>query len=238
MSSTAPVPTGTHAHASAPNQRQTLDRVRIGTYPNVVFLYPSVLVALVAAIGLSADAGSERGWTLAFLVALGVNLIVLSFDFPRTTSLTILFLIIAAILGAILINQRVEFLPAVADQFRDLTPRANATFYWLYFLFLTVILVIVFLNHRFFDYWIVESNEILHHHGVMGDLERLPSPGIRMQKEIHDIFEFMLLGSGRLIITPQTGGQPIVLDAVPRINRIEQQLNEVLGVTEVEINRG
>jgi hypothetical protein len=236
MSSTVPAPPGPMPEPTA--RRRSVDRVKIATYPNIVFLYPSIVVALLAAIFLTADVGSERVWTLAFLIALGVNLIVLAFDFPRTTSLTILFLVIAAVLGAILLNQRVELFPRLADWLRDLQPRANDSFFWLYAIFGILILLIVFINHRYFDFYVIESNEILHHHGLLGDMDRIPSPGVRLQKEILDIFEFMLLRSGRLIITPQSGGLPIVLDAVPRINTIERQLNEILGVTEVEINRG
>lgn len=218
--------------------RRSVDRVRVTSLPNIVFLYPTMLVSLLAAIGLSSGAGGERSWTIAFLAVLGLNLCVLAFDFPRITSLTILFLVAAVAFGAILLNQRVEFLPGLAGQMRHLDPRANAQLYWLIFGFLAVIIAVVLIDHHLIDYWEVRSNEILRHHGVLGDMDRLPAPGVRLQKEIKDIFEFILLGSGRLIITPQGGGNPIVLDNVPRVNRVEKQLKEVLGVTEVEVNFG
>ena len=53
-----------------------------------------------------------------------------------------------------------------------------------------------------FDYWEVLHNELLHHHGPFGDLERFPAPQLKLDKEIPDIFEYLVLRSGRLIFYP------------------------------------
>jgi hypothetical protein len=143
---------------------------------------------------------------------------------------------VAVVLGAILLNQRYEVFPLLERRVSQLTPEANAEFYWVIAAVLTTILVLVAIIHTWFDYWEVLSNELIHHHGILGSLERWPAPGIRFDKEIVDVFEFMLLGSGRLVITPAGEGRPIVLDDVPRINRVEESMKEVLGVTEVEIH--
>ena len=100
-----------------------------------------------------------------------------------------------------------------------------------------VVLGAVVLVHRYIDYWELLSNELIHHHGMLGNLERFPAPGIKLEKEINDVFEFMLLRSGRLVLTVPYENRAIVLDNVPHINRVERFIKEVLGVTEVEVNQ-
>jgi hypothetical protein len=162
-------------------------------------------------------------------------LVVISFDFPRTTSLTLFFLVVALVLGAVLINQQQEFFPWLEQHSSQLSPAANADFYAVIAIVLFAIFVLVAIIHLWFDYWEVLSNELIHHHGILGSLERLPAPGITLEKEITDVFEFLLFGAGRLVITPATAGRPIVLENVPRIERVERQIKAVLGVTEVEV---
>ena len=187
------------------------------------------------------DLAEPRRWLdlgMLFLLVLGMNVVIIAFEFPRTTSLTMLFLAVAAVLGAILLNQRFVIFPFLERQTRQLDPAANAQFYWLTAIGLTVILFTVWFVHRWVDYWEVLSNELIHHHGVLGNIERLPAPGIKLEKEITDVFEFLCLGAGRLVITVPNEGRAIVLENVPRINRVEHDIKEVLGVTEVEINQG
>jgi hypothetical protein len=215
-----------------------LERVIVRSYPKVVFLYPTMLAALIAGIVSWQSWGATSGWGDAFLIVLGANLIVLGFDFPRTTSLTLLFLVVAVILGAVVLNQHYGVFPWLEHHTRRLSPTANDQFYWIIAAVLAAIFAVVWIIHRWFDYWEVLSNELIHHHGVLGGIERLPAPGITLDKEITDVFEFFLLGSGRLIIIPAGQGRPIVLENVSRINRAERNIKVVLGVTDVEIKSG
>jgi hypothetical protein len=86
-----------------------------------------------------------------------------------------------------------------------------------------------------FDYWEVRPNELLHHHGVLSDLERFAAPNLRIDKEINDVFEYWLMRSGRLILHPSNERRAIVLENVLRINRKEQQITSMLGVLQVEM---
>lgn len=223
------------APSPRPARQRPLERVVIRSLPKVVFLYPTLLVALVAAAGTYLGWGSASLWGNVFLVAFSLNLVLLAFDFPRTTSLTLLFLIVAVVLGAVLLNQHYSVFPWLERHSRRLAPEANDQFYLIIAVVLAVIFVIVAIIHTWFDYWEVLSNELIHHHGILGSLERLPAPGITLDKEIVDVFEFLLLGAGRLVITPAGAGRPIVLDNVPRIDRVEGRIKAVLGVTEVEL---
>ena len=67
--------------------------------------------------------------------------------------------------------------------------------------FVTLMLVfIVIYVTRWLDYWEVMPNEILHHHGPLSDLERYPTMNLKFDKEIPDVLEWLLLGSGRLVL--------------------------------------
>ncbi len=90
-----------------------------------------------------------------------------------------------------------------------------------------MIYIIVAVNVQF-DYWEVRPNELLHHHGVLSDLKRLSAPNLRIDKEINDLFEYLLLRSGRLILHASSEKRAIVLENVFFINKKEQQLTKML----------
>lgn len=223
----------THAHST--------QSVFLVSYPKIVFLWPSFLTALIAGI-YSLFAGGEggpttgdviAGWT--FLVVLSINLVVLSFDFPRATSLILFFVTIAVGLGIALVAIKFpDILPAVGGWIAAIKPAANATFYFLFAGVLGIIFGGVAINARF-DYWEVRPNELLHHHGMLSDLERFSAPQLRIDKEINDIFEFLLLGSGRLILHPSNERRAIVLDNVFFISSKEKAITKMLGALQVQV---
>jgi hypothetical protein len=81
----------------------------------------------------------------------------------------------------------------------------------------------------------VRPNELLHHHGILSDLERFSSPNLRIDKEINDIFEFVLLRSGRLILHPSNERRAIVLDNIFFINSKEEAITKLLGALQVQV---
>ncbi|MGH7199386.1 MAG: hypothetical protein ACREJB_02205, partial [Planctomycetaceae bacterium] len=203
-------------------------------------LYPTFFAALAAGIYTFFTRNSEAGAvehyvTLAFLFIMMTNLVVLSFDFPRTTSLTLFFFMIALGVGLwFLFYTKPDMLPAVGRFFGALTPEANHWFYFLFSAFLGVIYAGVFISVRF-DYWEVRPNELLHHHGLLSNLERFSAPHLRIDKEINDIFEFMLCRAGRLVLHPSNERRAIVLENVPFISHKEQQITRMLGALQVQV---
>ncbi len=215
------------------------------SYPKIVFLWPAYLVSMIAGLYMHFSTGSATlisadgagavtvGWT--FLILLSLNLVVISFDFPRTTSLTLFFLIIALILGsALAIIYFPNLFPSVRNMLSRMQPQANATFYYLFTGVMTIIYIGVFINRKF-DYWEVGPNELLHHHGFLSNLERFSTPQLKIEKEINDIFEYLLLGSGRLILHPSNEKRAIVLDNVPWISRKESRITRLLGALQVQV---
>lgn len=210
------------------------------SYPKIVFLWPSWVVAIVAGLMMhfgniqdGSSTGLILGWT--FLIVLGINLIVLSFDFPRSTSLLLVAVIVALVLGGILLVIKMpDLLPNVRALILKMHPFANSTFYLLFSAVMGLIYITVLVTSRL-DYWEVRPNELLHHHGVLSDLERFSSPNLKIDKEINDVFEFILAGSGRLILHPSNQPRAIVLDNVFFINRKEQAITKLLGALQVQV---
>jgi hypothetical protein len=205
-----------------------VQRVYLVSYPKIVFLYPTFLAAIVAGIYMlvAGDApGVEPGrhrhdtemLSLVFLIVLTLNLVVLSFDFPRATSLTLFFLIAAVVLGAVLLFKfNPQLLPVIGEWFAKLSPWANAQFYLIFAGIATLIYIGVLVSVQF-------------------DLERFSAPNLRFDKEINDIFEYLLLRSGRLILHPSNERRAIVLENVFFISKKEKQLTQMLGALQVQV---
>jgi hypothetical protein len=221
---------------------QAPEKIYLISYPKILFLYPVFVFSLLAAMWMSFSDQPLAPENVAaviistlFLGLLAVNLVILAFDFPRTTSLTLFFFIAALVMGFILlVRLRPEVLPALTAMLRGFHPLANATFYWTITAMLGVIFVAVFIVVRF-DYWEVRPNELLHHHGFLANMERVYAPSLRLDKEIEDVFEYMLLRSGRLILHPSDDRRSIILDNVPFINKKEEAITRMLGALQVEL---
>jgi hypothetical protein len=218
-------------------------RIFLVPYPKIIFLYPSFFAALAAGAVLYFFSQPQVGpsdvvavvCSVVFLGILAINLVVLSFDFPRGTSLTLFFLLAAIALGAtVLFILRPEVLPAISNVLKQVQPVANATFYFVVAGILAALYAVMFVIVRF-DYWEVRPNELLHHHGLLSDLKRYAAPNLRIDKEINDVFEYMLLRSGRLILHPSGERRAIILDNIPFISQKEEQITKMLGALQVQV---
>ncbi len=159
----------------------------------------------------------------------------LAFNFPRTSSLSLLFLFVAVVMGcALLFVLKPEVLPYVAATLSEFHPVANASFYWVLSLSLGLATLGAIIVARF-DRWEARPNELLHHQGLWGDLDRFPAPGLRIDKEISDVFKYLLLQSGRLVLHMSGEQRAIVLDNVPFIKRKERALTRLLGTLQVTV---
>jgi hypothetical protein len=108
----------------------------------------------------------------------------------------------------------------------------NATFYWVWSSCVALLLAFAWLRTRF-DYWEIDSNEIVHKRGWFGDVERWPAPNVRMTKEIRDVLEYLLFRSGRIVLVPANEQRAIVIDHVANIDRVEARIQKLLGALKV-----
>ena len=214
--------------------------VKLYPLPKFVFLYPTWIAAVVAALVSTFTGGHDPSPESTLHVTLGfvfltvfiLNTIVLAFDFPRGTSLTLLFVVISAILGlSLLFTWKPDLVPSISGLFKALRPVANSTFYWIISVAFGLVFFGIWIAIRF-DYWEVRPNELLHHHGILSNMERLSAPNLKVEKEINDVFEYLLLGSGRLILEPR-GSRPIILENIAGISNKEERITEMLAALQV-----
>jgi hypothetical protein len=162
-------------------------------------------------------------------------LVVLAFDFPRASSLSLFFLVVVVVMGCVLLSVlKPDVLPYVAGKLRAFHPLANASFYWTFSVSLGLAVLGAMIVARF-DCWEARPNELLHHQGLWSNLDRFSAPGTRMDKEITDVFEYLLLQSGRITLHISGERRAVVLDNVPFISRKEKALTQLLGTLQVDV---
>lgn len=209
------------------------ERIILRTYSKVIFLLPTLIVSIIGwviqAMVHTPVLWLEIAWLLVFLA----NLFVICFDF--SSSKFIILVLTMAFLGTIL-----YFLvfPHIFNPkfFRDdfkLVFGFTSHFYIL----ITGVLsfyIIIALVISFFDYYIIERNELYHRKGLFTMTERWALINLKFQKEIPDIFEYMMFRAGTLKFIPNQG-DTIVLPTVLNIGRKERILDRMLSKVAVDI---
>jgi len=225
------------------------EQIIIRSWPNVIFLYPVMLTAFFCGIwqwflGDPAiaetleDAASIRETMqvagMIFFSILCLNLLVISFEFNRFRTMAIVFFLLAVVFLTLYLSRDIPIVDYIRRALAGLHFELSTSFYLSLGVYFAIVFGCVFFNSRF-NYWVVKSNEILHKEGFLGDVRRFPSPNLRMSKEINDVFEFLLLGAGRIVINPASEKQAIVLEHVLRVNAAEQAIQDLLSSISVEL---
>jgi hypothetical protein len=205
--------------------------VVIRTYSDVIYLYPSWIASVIAGIyvGFAGPTPEAPGMVgVLFTILFFFNLSIIAFDYTRMTS--IIVLLIFVILG--LLSTMYDGIRIGLRNLVDQPLFMNGSFYWVWATLFTVILVGVFIKTRL-DYWEIKNQELLHHHGLLGDVERWPAPNMRISKEINDVMEYALFRSGRMVLMPARESRVLVIKNIPNINRIEREMQDILGTLRV-----
>jgi hypothetical protein len=211
------------------------ERIIIRPYPKTVFFYPAAVTALIC--GILTVTGGAQAHTLGFvfMCVFVFNLVIMSFEFTRYVSVAVVLSILVLVLLGVQMNDKLHLVEALAALYRKMSFTANAGFYFGIFGAFVFTLIGIIFDTRF-DYWELRGNEVLHHHGFLGDVERFPAPSLKLKKEITDVFEYLLLFSGRLIIYPTGSERAIVLENVPRINVLEELITNRLHTLKVTVH--
>jgi hypothetical protein len=216
------------------SQSSTSNKVIIRSWPKLIFLWPTALAAFFFGAMTQFAPEWANGLGGIFLVILALNLVVITFDFPRSTSLTVFVLIITAVLALILINQKFSIIEPLERWVSSLEITASRDFY----LGIGIVMSLLFVGMAIvtrFDYWVLTSNELIHYTGLLGNTQRFSTAGLNINTEVSDVFEFVLAGAGRIIITIPGNPEPVTLDNVPRISHLLRRSKEILSRRVVKI---
>ena len=233
------------------SESRKTDQIIIRSWPKVIFLYPMMLTSFFCGIwqwilgdpssgdfDLEKQAEIRETMQVAgmiFFAVLCLNLLVISFEFNRFRTMAIVFFCLALVFLLLYLSHDLPVIATIKDALAGLKFELSTSFYMTLGVYFLIVFGFVFANSRF-NYWVVKSNEILHKEGFLGDVRRFPSPNLRMSKEISDVFEFLLLGAGRIIINPASEKRAIVLDHVLRVNAAETAIQDLLSSISVEIH--
>ena len=214
------------------------DKILLRAWPKMLFLWPSALAALAAGIGTSLSGEMNARWEFwgtLFLVVFALNLMIITFEFPRSTSLTLVLACVALTWIFVEVNRRYNIIAPLSDFIESLELAARPDFYFAFFVIYLLLLLSMFISTRF-NYWEISNNELLHHKGLMQDVERFSTDGLQYSKQITDFFEHLIGRSGRLVIKTPAFDQPIVLDNVLGINQVATTLDSMMESRRVVVN--
>ena len=213
------------------------DKVVLRAWPKMLFLWPSGLLALAAGVGTYMTADTTNLWEFwgsLFLTIFALNLMIVTFEFPRSTSLTLVLACVALTWILVEINRRYNIIAPLRDFFESLELTARPDFFFAIFVVYVLLLIGMFISTRF-NYWEISNNELIHHKGLMQDVERFSTDGLQYTKQITDFFEYLIGGSGRLIVQTPAIGQPIILENVIGINKVARTLDHMLDAHRVVV---
>ena len=171
---------------------------------------------------------------LLFLGIFAFNLVVMSLDFPRFTIFAGVLVAAVVLFFLLWLSTFFSLVPPVMRLLEHLYVVANVQFYFLIGMILFLCYVAVYIT-RFLDYWVILPNEILHNHGPFSDLERFPTFNLKFDKEIPDILEYAMLGSGRLVLHVANERHSITLENIPWISYKEAELKRMMSSMEVRV---
>ena len=209
---------------------QQTDQIYLRSYPKIIFFWPLLIFSFVAWL-IQVFISDPIAWLgTTWMIVFFTNLFVIAFDFSSTKFFVLMLIVVVAILLVIFFVLPNVTLPESVGEFNL---GITATFYAITSLILLIILGCVFISTRF-DYWKIERNEIYHKSGIFSTAERFPTKGLRIKKEIPDVFEYFMLRAGRISLFPGRADEVVILPTVLNISKKEQQIDALLSYVSVE----
>ena len=109
----------------------------------------------------------------------------------------------------------------------------STEFYLSIAIILGLSLFIAWIGTRF-NYWRLERNEAYHKTGLFVTATRYPVKGLRIKKEIPDVFEFFLLRAGSIILY-LSRDESAHLHTIINIDKKAKQIDALLSELEVDV---
>ncbi len=232
---------------SEPNKTTaTPQRVVLRDISKGIFFYPLAIYSLIAAIiehlgentGNPLDLNVGGSWihsdilALIWIVLFFANIFVVSFDF--STGKFLILILVVAVVGLVvflLIQTDVIVLPAGGTDTFEFNLKIRTQFYWMTAAILIVIVLLTIIAGRF-RYVKIEANEVLVK-GILGDVKRFPTANLHYDKKITDVFEYLTLRAGTIILHITGAEEPVELWTVPNVHKKAEQMDALLSTLKV-----
>jgi len=206
------------------------EAIYLRNYPKVIFFWPVFFSSFILWI-IQAIIGDIPNMVLGYFWAamFFINFFVVAFDFSSTKFfILILFIVIILVLVIFLLLPNVKLSGSL---------EFNFNLHWQFYLGMTLMLGIplgMVLINVHFNYYKIERNEIYHKSGIFQSAERFPVSNLRIKKSIPDIFEYIFLRAGSLVLIPGRAEDIINLPTVLNIKNKAEAIDKLLSYVSVE----
>lgn len=220
-----------------------LQEVTVREYPKTIVFYPMIFVSLIIGSLMylmpvfvfdpTLLTNLLNTLTFIWLILFLFNLLVVTFEFGKHIVVALALIIVIAVLIVALAMTIYGYFPWInpANLQLFINPQALIAF----FIIFSFVIFLSWIKTRMY-YFRITPNEIIYKKGILGDVERYGTSNVMVHKEIIDLFEYLLLRSGRLTFTVPGRKTAIVLDNVPNINSAENKILQLLRRIEVDID--
>ncbi|MBK9973791.1 MAG: hypothetical protein IPP14_03355 [Planctomycetes bacterium] len=221
------------------------DRIVIHPFPKIVLMWPVMLLSLVFFFlggGVTDEAlVSKSALGVAWVTVFFFNMLVQTFDFGRNNFVATVASLALVFVGLWVwdLQTETEIYGSIFRFFQTYQLDLHPNFYAMMATMFAVLFVLAFATTRF-NYWVLSPNQLTHKHGILGDERQYATINMAVEKEIPDVFEFLLFGSGRLIFKPGVGteaNKALVVDNVFRVNHVEANVREFMRFIKVDEDR-
>jgi len=217
----------------------TPTRVVLRDISKGIFFFPLAIYSFIAAIiehlledaqsGGAAPSESANILALIWVVLFFANVFVVSFDFSTGKFLILILVVVVIGLVLFLLMENGTIAPMGVEIIFNLQIRTQ--FYVMVGIMLAVIVVLT-LVAGLFRYVRIEANEVLVK-GILGDVKRFPTANLHYDKKISDVFEYMTLRAGSIILHITGAAEPVELYTVIGVNKKARQMDTLLSAMKV-----
>lgn len=205
-----------------------MDQVILRNFPKAIFFTPLFLVSVIFWIIQSFLTDLNPWLGIIWVVIFFSNFTVTALDFPSYRVLILILAVVIVVLLALFLGliPTLKQLGIVGQNFRIGLP---AEFYMIMTIILGLILGLVMLSTRF-DYYRIERNEVIHKTGFFSTtLERYPVRGLRVKKEIPDLFEYLLFKAGTITLIFAKNNKIVHLNTVINVKKKAERIDFLLS---------
>jgi len=204
------------------------DQVILRNFPKAIFFTPLFLVSVIFWIVQSFLTDLNPWLGIIWVIIFFSNFTVTALDFPSYRVLILVLGIVIIVLLALFLGliPTLKQLGIIGQNFRIGLP---VEFYMIMTIILGLILGLVMLSTRF-DYYRIERNEVIHKTGFFTtSLERYPVRGLRVKKEIPDLFEYFLFKAGTITLIFAKNDKIIHLNTVLNVKKKAERIDFLLS---------
>lgn len=210
-------------------------KVIIRSYPKTIFFYPTFLLTIVISVLLQFNILDMKILGVIFFVVFSLNFLIVSIEFTKNIFINMIIALIAMIFGGLWLKSIYpNFMNKILILLSNIEITMSEDFYYMMIVLMGSTFLIIMLLTRF-EYCEITSNELILYSGLLSEVKRYPTNSLRYEQSVDDVFENILLKSGKLKLFISNEREPIILENVPFIKSKFKLLDEILSYSEVKV---